>query len=49
VIGRDREKDVAVLRLLDVPRQKAALLAPVEVGSSSDLLVGQRVYAIGNP
>ncbi|GBF95718.1 protease Do-like chloroplastic [Raphidocelis subcapitata] len=49
VIGRDREKDVAVLRLLDVPRQKAALLKPVAVGSSSDLLVGQRVFAIGNP
>ena len=45
VIGRDREKDVAVLQLLDVPRQKAALLRPVAVGSSSELLVGQRVGA----
>ncbi|KAI8466722.1 MAG: trypsin-like cysteine/serine peptidase domain-containing protein [Monoraphidium minutum] len=49
VIGRDREKDVAVLQLLDVPRPKAALLRPVTIGSSSDLLVGQKVYAIGNP
>jgi len=43
VIGKDREKDVAVLKLLDVPKQKLALLKPVELGSSSDLLVGQKV------
>lgn len=49
VIGKDREKDVAVLQLLDVPRAKAAQLRPVTLGSSSDLLVGQQVYAIGNP
>jgi hypothetical protein len=32
-----------VLQLLDVPRAKAALLRPVALGSSSDLLVGQKV------
>lgn len=34
-----------MLKLLDVPRQKAALLRPVTVGGSSELLVGQRVGA----
>jgi hypothetical protein len=43
VIGKDPEKDVAVLQLQGAPRAKAALLRPVSLGSSSDLLVGQKV------
>ncbi|KAL2614244.1 hypothetical protein R1flu_025936 [Riccia fluitans] len=45
VVGYDEDKDVAVLRI-DAPEDK---LRPLPVGSSSDLLVGQKVYAIGNP
>ncbi|GLJ12605.1 hypothetical protein SUGI_0194470 [Cryptomeria japonica] len=45
VIGYDQDKDVAVLRI-DAPEEK---LKPLSVGSSADLLVGQKVYAIGNP
>eukprot|EP01018_Ginkgo_biloba_P007945 Gb_24577 [translate_table: standard] len=45
VIGYDQDKDVAVLRI-DAPKDK---LKPIPVGSSTDLLVGQKVYAIGNP
>ncbi|MCO5554161.1 hypothetical protein L7F22_007687 [Adiantum nelumboides] len=45
VVGFDRDKDVAVLHI-DAPKTK---LRPVPVGSSTDLLVGQKVYAIGNP
>ncbi|EHA8590557.1 protease Do-like 1, chloroplastic [Cocos nucifera] len=45
VVGFDRDKDVAVL-YIDAPRDK---LRPIPVGISADLLVGQRVYAIGNP
>lgn len=45
VIGYDQDKDVAVLGI-DAPKDK---LRPVPVGSSRDLLVGQKVYAIGNP
>ncbi|CAI5480591.1 unnamed protein product [Closterium sp. Yama58-4] len=45
VVGYDRDKDVAVLHI-DAPRSK---LRPLRVGSSFDLQVGQRVYAIGNP
>ncbi|KAH7436182.1 hypothetical protein KP509_05G006800 [Ceratopteris richardii] len=45
VIGFDRDKDVAVLQI-DAPK---SLLRPIPVGSSADLLVGQKVYAIGNP
>jgi S1-C subfamily serine protease len=39
------DKDIAVLRV-DAPADR---LHPIAVGSSSDLLVGQTVYAIGNP
>ena len=43
------DKDVAVLKLLDVPAEKLRELKPVTLGTSSTLLVGQRVFAIGNP
>ena len=45
VVGFDQDKDVAVLRV-DAPKDK---LRPMPVGISADLLVGQKVYAIGNP
>ncbi|GAB4846750.1 Protease Do-like 1, chloroplastic [Ancistrocladus abbreviatus] len=45
VVGFDQDKDVAVLRI-DAPKDK---LRPIPLGISSDLLVGQKVYAIGNP
>ena len=45
VIGAAPDKDLAVLKLQDAP----AKLRPIPVGSSSDLQVGQRVLAIGNP
>ena len=45
VIGFDEDKDVAVLKI-EAPPEK---LRPMPVGSSSDLLVGQKVFAIGNP
>lgn len=45
VVGYDADKDIAVL-LIDNDGED---LRPMDVGTSSDLLVGQRVYAIGNP
>ncbi len=45
LIGSDPNNDIAVLKI-DAP---AALLSPVSYGDSANLLVGQRVYAIGNP
>ncbi|GJW31000.1 protease Do-like protein 1, chloroplastic [Tanacetum coccineum] len=45
VIGFDQDKDVAVLQI-DAPKDK---LRPIPVGVSADLLVGQKVFAIGNP
>lgn len=45
VVGFDQDKDVAVLRV-DAPQDK---LRPIPIGISADLLVGQKVYAIGNP
>ncbi|MCB0642432.1 MAG: trypsin-like peptidase domain-containing protein [Phaeodactylibacter sp.] len=44
-VGSAPGKDLAVLKI-DAPK---ALLRPIPVGKSSDLLVGQSVYAIGNP
>lgn len=45
VVGFDQDKDVAVLRV-NAPKDK---LRPIPIGVSADLLVGQKVYAIGNP
>lgn len=45
VVGFDQDKDVAVLRV-DAPKDK---LRPIPIGVSADLLVGQKVFAIGNP
>lgn len=45
VVGYDQDKDVAVLRI-KAPKDK---LRPIPVGVSADLLVGQKVFAIGNP
>ena len=43
VIGSDRSHDLAVIKI------NAPNLAPATLGDSSRLLVGQKVYAIGNP
>jgi len=45
LVGVAPDKDLAVLKI-DPPREK---LRPIRVGSSENLLVGQKVYAIGNP
>ncbi|XP_078429204.1 degP protease 1 [Wolffia australiana] len=45
IVGYDQDKDVAVLRI-DAPSDK---LRPIPIGMSADLLVGQKVFAIGNP
>ena len=44
-IGGAPEKDLTVLRI-DAPPDR---LLPIDIGTSSDLLVGQTVLAIGNP
>jgi S1-C subfamily serine protease len=45
LVGAFPDRDLAVLRI-EAPKEK---LPPLAVGSSRELLVGQRVYAIGNP
>jgi S1-C subfamily serine protease len=45
IVGFSRDQDVAVLKI-PAPRDT---LVPIRVGTSNDLLVGQKVYAIGNP
>lgn len=45
LVGASKEHDLAVLKInvsIKPPR-------PIEIGSSGDLKVGQKVYAIGNP
>jgi S1-C subfamily serine protease len=44
-VGYSLDKDLAVLKI-DAP---AGRLKPLPVGTSSDLQVGQKVFAIGNP
>jgi S1-C subfamily serine protease len=45
LVGAFPDRDLAVLRI-EAPKDK---LPPIVIGTSRDLLVGQRVYAIGNP
>jgi S1-C subfamily serine protease len=43
VVGTDRSHDLAIIQI------KAPELAPMTLGDSKNLQVGQKVYAIGNP
>jgi len=45
LIGQDPQNDIAVLRIQAPP----ASLSPLQLGDSSRLKVGQKIYAIGNP
>ena len=45
LVGQDPPNDMAVLRI-DAPQE---LLFPVQLGQSSNLRVGQKVYAFGSP
>lgn len=45
LVGAAPEKDLAVLKI-DAPKK---ILKPIPVGQSENLLVGQSVFAIGNP
>jgi S1-C subfamily serine protease len=45
MVGTAPDQDLAVIRIR-AARQK---LVPIKVGTSADLQVGQKVYAIGNP
>ncbi|MEN6578191.1 MAG: trypsin-like peptidase domain-containing protein [Phycisphaerales bacterium] len=44
-VGAEPDKDLAVLKI-DAPKN---LLPPIPIGTSADLQVGQKVFAIGNP
>ncbi|MEA3469297.1 MAG: trypsin-like peptidase domain-containing protein [Thermodesulfobacteriota bacterium] len=45
LVGAAPDKDLAVLQI-DAPAHR---LRPIPVGESTDLLVGQKVFAVGNP
>jgi S1-C subfamily serine protease len=45
LVGGDKEFDIAILKV-DAPTEE---LLPVALGSSDQLRVGQRVFAVGNP
>ena len=45
LVGASPDKDIAVLQI-NAPKN---LLQPITIGESTDLLVGQKVFAIGNP
>src|SRR6266852_2591695 len=46
VVGRDPDTDLAVIRLLETPKEAVTI---VPMGDSDKLVVGQKVLAIGNP
>src|SRR5437588_6527257 len=46
VVGRDPDTDLAVIRLLETPKEAITV---VPLGDSDKLIVGQKVLAIGNP
>lgn len=48
LVGGDPDKDIAVLQL-ECETSKMEETKPIRLGQSSNLLVGQKVYAIGNP
>src|SRR5437879_13201247 len=43
IVGTDRSHDLAIIQI------KAPSLVPMTLGDSTNLQVGQKVYAIGNP
>lgn len=45
LVGKAPDKDIAVLKIEAPPEQ----LHPIQIGSSANLQVGQKVFAIGNP
>ncbi len=45
LVGAEPKKDIAVLKLEELPKK----IIPINVGRSSNLLVGQKAMAIGNP
>ncbi|GAU77389.1 S1C family serine protease [Fusibacter sp. 3D3] len=51
LIGYDEDSDLAVVSILksDIPDAYKNLIKPIQVGSSSDLDVGEPAIAIGNP
>lgn len=48
VVGFDTDKDVAILKLKEAEGSEPPLV-PIKVGKSDKILVGQTVFAIGNP
>ncbi len=48
IIGVDETKDIAVLKV-DVQDAPSGALVPIPLGTSNDLQVGQKVFAIGSP
>ena len=48
MVGGDADKDVAVLQL-DMPREKMDQLKPIALGTSTNLLVGQKVPTCSKP
>jgi S1-C subfamily serine protease len=49
VVGSDKAHDLALLQIDPPNHQQAPNLEPVTLADSSQLNVGQKVYAIGNP
>jgi S1-C subfamily serine protease len=46
IVGTAADYDLAVIQALNIPKDK---LKPIQIATSGDLKVGQKVFAIGNP
>lgn len=49
VIGTDPYSDLAVIKLVDVDKNIISKLVPVDLGNSSQVRIGEKVVAVGNP
>ncbi len=49
VIGTDPYSDLAVIKLIDMDENVSSKLVPVNLGNSSQVRIGEKVVAVGNP
>ena len=49
IIGTDPYSDLAVVKLSEVDKNVSSKLIPLELGNSSNVRIGQKVVAVGNP
>lgn len=49
LIGADPSTDIAVVKIVDMPKEELAKLPVMKIGTSDSVIGGQRAFAVGNP